>query len=216
MYVIKKLTKYLLLCTIMLNSLNVLSQRITEFSGDYDIFLQELNNIFQKVSVKETKLLCEEMYTDLVFKWDNGVYTNELKENIHSVCNLILKRRLKAYPHFYFYLGSMNAMMDADQPLNSYRAWHKTVDQLVNDKRSSKPFTTFIENSFRLLKKNVLYESRATKWVSDNGNFYFDYDTVPKVIFDRLTLTCYANKDSSKIYMTQGVYMPLSQMWNGT
>ncbi|MBN1338746.1 MAG: hypothetical protein JXA03_05445 [Bacteroidales bacterium] len=194
---------------------SVKGQYFDKFSNEYDDFLNELRVMFEKISVKETRELSLAEFEQFVAKWNNGDYTEELKENIYDICSQMLSRRLKAHPHFYHYLAGMNSMMDAGQPVNSYRAWHKTLDELVKDKRSSKPLSVFLENSLYLLRENSLYLSRATRWVSNNNNFYFDYDTVPKIIFDKLTLTCYALNDSTAIYNTQGTYYPLTNMWYG-
>ena len=109
----------------------------------------------------------------------------------------------------------MNGLLEFDHSAVSYYAWHKSVDELVKDKRSTKPFTEFIKTSYELLYENTLYKSRATQWKSNTYEFEFIYDTVPAVKFKDLNLKCYSNKDSSIIYDTKGVYFPLNNRWVG-
>ena len=191
------------------------AQSFKEFSRDSESFFKELNSLFSKVSVKENRELCEESMEKFIEFWNTGVFTKEIKENTRGICNLMLKRRLKAYPHFYHYISSINGLMEYDHSSQSFTAWYKSVEELVQDKRSTKLITSFLKTSFELLYENVLYRSRATEWKSSTYDFVFDFDSVPVVKFDTLNLKCYANKDSSVIYNTIGVYYPLKSLWVG-
>lgn len=191
------------------------SQNIKEFSKDPDKFFGELNDMFSKVSVKEEKDLCEGMMKKFTVFWNTGVFNKELKENTRETCNGLLSRRMKAYPDFYNYLSSLNGLMEFYHPAESYRAWEKGIEMLVNDKRSSKPLTSFLETSNQLIYENVLYRSKATEWKSSTQEFRFDFDSVPIVRIEKLNLICYSNKDSAIIYETRGDFYPLKSVWKG-
>ena len=211
-----KLRRFFFLQLIFILSISGLyAQSFKEFSRDSESFFKELNSLFSKVSVKENKEKCEESMEKFIEFWNTGVFTKEIKENTRGICNLMLKRRLKAYPHFYHYLSSINGLMEYDHSSQSFTAWYKSVEELVQDKRSTKLITSFLKTSFELLYENVLYRSRATEWKSSTYDFVFDFDSVPVVKFDTLNLKCYANKDSSVIYNTIGVYYPLKSLWVG-
>ncbi len=190
-------------------------QNFKEFSNDSEKFLGQLNGLFSKISLKERKEDCETMMKKFTEFWNTGVFTKEIKENIRENCNLMLTRRLKAYPYYYYYLSSVGGMMEMDQPPDSYKAWNKSVIELINDRRSAKPISSFLTTTYDLLYENILYTSNATTWKSGSSNFVFRYDTVPEVTFDKLDLYCYANKDSSIIYDTKGVFFPLNSNWIG-
>ena len=191
------------------------SQQLKQFSNEPEKFLKELNDLFSKISVKEQRQQSEDLMVHFSDYWNTGVFTKEIKENTHEICNLMLKRRLKAYPHFFNYLSSVTGLMDYDHPVESYLAWHQSVNVLVNDKRSTKQITSFLATSYILLYENILYRSRATEWKSSTYDFYFAYDSVPSVVFKELNLTCIANKDSSVIYDTKGIFYPLKSKWIG-
>ncbi len=191
------------------------AQNLKEFSNESEQFFSELNSMFSKVSVKEQKDLCDVMMDKFTEYWNTGIYTKELKENMREVCNQLLARRMKAYPEFYNYLSGMNGLMEYDHPEESYRAWEKSVLKLVNDRRSTKPVTSFLETSVDLLYDNVLYRSKAAVWKASTVEFRFDYDTVPVVRFEKLNLTCYSNNDSAIIYDTKGNFYPLKSIWKG-
>ena len=191
------------------------SQNIKEFSTETEQFFSELNSLFAKISLKENKEKCEVMMEKFMYNWNAGLFSREVKENTRAICNLMLKRRLKAYPHYYHFLSSVSGLMEYDHPSHSYNAWHKSVEILVSDKRSTKPITSFLKTSYELLYENVLYRTKATAWKTNTYNFVFAFDSVPVVIFEDMNLTCYANKDSTTIIDTKGVYYPLKSIWKG-
>ena len=210
-----KRTILLLLFLIELGITGSFSQKFSEFSADSEEFLDQMNDLFSQVNSKEDKNTCEEMMEQFTGYWNTGVFNKEIKDRIKLISNHMLNRRLRAWPDFYNYLSANMAMMDFDHSAESYEAWHQSIDQLVNDKRSSKPIKSFLETSHNLLYNNVLYESRATMWKSSTYDFVFEYDSTPVVVFEDLHLTCLAYSDSSVIYSTKGKFYPIDNYWYG-
>ncbi|MCB0805286.1 MAG: hypothetical protein KDC05_05765 [Bacteroidales bacterium] len=211
----RKLIIFILFYAVVIVSPPLFSQKFSEFSQNSEEFLDQLDNLFSQVNSKEDKDASEDMLEQYIEYWNTGVFTKEMKIRMNETCNLMLKRRMKAYPDFYNYLSANMGLMDYDHPIESYEAWNKSVDELVNDKRSSQPIKKFLETSYRLLYGNILYESRATAWKSSTYEFVFEYDSVPKVVFDDLDLTCTAYSDSSVIFNTKGIYYPIDNYWIG-
>ncbi|MCF8369685.1 MAG: hypothetical protein K9G76_11650 [Bacteroidales bacterium] len=204
-----------LLIVFILFSTGAKAQNIPEFSDDSEKFLSELNSMFSKVNIKEDRKECEDMMERFTEYWNAGNFSRELKQNIKHISNLMLNRRMKAFPQFFYYYSCNMSLMDLDHSQESYDAWHKSIDKLVQDKRSTKPFKDFLEISHSLLHKNILYQSRATQWRSSTYEYSFVYDSVPKVIFNDLNLICQAYQDSSVIYNTKGIYYPIDKEWVG-
>src|SRR5690606_32750597 len=63
--------------------------------------------------------------------------------------------------------------------------------------------------------ENALYNSPSNVWASNNGDYKFDFDSLPKVTFDSLDLICYSRGDSMKIIDTRGAYYPTENLWIG-
>ena len=211
----KNYLKILIVFSFLLFSPAAFSQRITHFSEDSQTFLKELGTFFGTVSHKGNKKKCEALMEKFTEYWNTGTYNKEFKDSIKVMCNLLLKRRLRPYPHFYNYISSMNGIMESDHPTDSYNEWYKTLSILANDKRSIKHVTTYLELSNNLINNLTLYESKGVAWKTDTYDFTFKYDSVPEVDFPMFTLKCYANKDSSVIFNTKGSYYPLKNRWIG-
>lgn len=203
-------------CIFLSTAPSVYSQTIKEFSNEPEQFFKELNDLFDKLTVKEQKDQCKEMMKKLDDFWNTGIFSREVRGNITVTCNLLLARRMKAYPEFYNYLSSVIGLMETDQSAESYNAWQKSVETVIADKRSTKPLTSFLQTSNELVNENVIYRSNATEWRTNSYKYSFVFDTVPKVIFEDMDLTCYSNKDSSVIYNTHGVFYPLENKWIGS
>ena len=127
------------------------SQNIKEFSGDQEQFFKELNDLFDKITVKEQKDLCKDMMEKFVDFWNTGVFSREVKGNITAVCNKLLVLRMRAYPEFFNFLASVNGLMESDHSTESYNAWERSVETVMADKRSTKPLTSFLQTSNELI-----------------------------------------------------------------
>ena len=207
--------KLIIVFSFLLFSSVAVPQRLTQFSDDSQTFLKELKAFFGTVSHKESKKKCDILIEKFTEYWNTGTYSKEFKDSIKVMCNLLLKRRLRPYPHFYNYLSSMNGIMEYDHPIESYKAWYKGLETMANDKRSIKHVTVFLEASNNLINHLTLYKSKGVAWKADTYDFVFKFDSVPEVDFPMFTLKCYANKDSSVILNTKGSYFPLRNRWIG-
>ncbi|MDP4266161.1 MAG: hypothetical protein Q8880_01845 [Bacteroidota bacterium] len=196
---------------IILKSSIAYSQALRSFTSESDQYLKELMQFFKEEKGSEGKKFVEEF--SLV--WNSGKITDEQKDVLYKISNKMLKKKMKAFPHFHNYLSSVMSFINTSQSGKSYLAWQNSLESLINLSSSSK-FISFIDISNNLFNANILYKSSSTIWKSDNNNYAFEYDSLPKIIFHNLKLTCYTNNDSSVIFDTKGVYYPTEVKFNGT
>jgi hypothetical protein len=130
------------------------------------------------------------------------------------MANFMLKKRFEAFPHFRDFLAAVAAFANSGRSAAEFDTWMKSLDDMVQSGRK-KNFASFIEMCAGLFKDNSIYKSASTNWRSSNGNFTFEYDTVPKVVFAKLDLVCLAKGDSAVIHNTSGVYYPTQEIWRG-
>ena len=139
--------------------------------------------------------------------------TAEQKGDIIRTANLMLKKRMKAIPDFKNYLYAVISFKISNQNDESFKAWQASLTKLLE--RANKYYAAYILGCNNLFSGNILYQSASTKWVASNNDYIFDFDSLPKVVFKGIQLTCYAKKDSSIIEDTRGVYYPTIQTWYG-
>lgn len=192
------------------------SQSIRNFSKDKTFFLDELNTFFNedKNADKEKIEKAEAMLLSFSQIWNSTSIDDNQKNQLFSISNLMLKAKMRPFPHFYSFFNCIVDFKSSNQDEKSFNAWLKGISGLL-DTKTSRYFLPFVETTTDLLKNNYLYNSRATKWYSTSKDFYFQNDTVIKIIFPSLDLICQANSDSSVILNTKGVYYPIENKWIG-
>ncbi|MEI8202952.1 MAG: hypothetical protein WCH34_08070 [Bacteroidota bacterium] len=188
------------------------AQTIKKFSKNN--FIEELNTFFQEVNNKDDKKAGEALMKDFGLLWNSMSLTDSMKAQFYNNCNLMLKRKLKPFPHFKSYISTFTEFINSTVGNKSLASWQNSLKSLI-EKSSSAQFIVYLEQTQRLVTDNVIYASNATQWKSSSTDFQFEYDTTVRITFPKLDLICNANKDSSVIYETQGTYYPLQNLWKG-
>lgn len=188
--------------------------QIKEFSEDPNKFLPEMTSMYteldNKAKRKEGETFMLEQFTPF---WNTTLETKQ-KNTVIANCNEMLKEKMRAFPHFMKYMVSLMNLYKSNKLPTAFEAWHSTLSSLMEESTSNK-FLQFLKTSDSLFISNYLYKSTTTEWRANNNNYQFSYTDEPVVSFPALTLTCYANNDSSVIYNTSGKYYPLSKKWVG-
>ena len=192
-------------------SLYAQSTTIKAFSKDSVLFFEEMTTFLTDVKKKEGKKFMEEF--EIV--WYGGVLSENQRNTIYRTCNFMLDKKLHPYPEFHSYLFSLMSFVESGQSYESFSAWQKSINQLMDGKNKRK-FTEYLKFSNGLFEQNALYVSASTVWRSNNTNYKFEMENgVPKIIFPSLDLKCFAKGDSAIIYNTKGYYYPTLNLWYG-
>lgn len=204
--IIQLLTFSLLLCSNQLQA-----QAPKTFSSDPAAFFKELKGYMELTNKKETEKVMdafEEIWLE------EPKFSAEQQKIIIGTANNMLKKRMKPYPDFSNYVGALMSFINSGRDVQVFTNWHNSLDKMLQS--SSKRYSDYIENVAGLFKDNILYESSSTKWVASTGDYLFEFDTVPRISFPAMDLTCYAKGDSSVITGIKGYYYPLSKSFTGT
>lgn len=203
------------LVLVVLFSLNgsVYGQKPTHFSADSTQFITELNLLFSGISDQEKKIIAPEIL-DFTRKWNTGQFDQERKKIIATICNEMVKKKIRAYPDFYNYINTLNIFYNSKQPDALFNPWSDILKKLILEKNSRK-FISFLESTKNLFSEKLVYKSASTQWKITDPVFRFFYDSVPFIEFSKSDLVCYANKDSLNISGTRGIYFPLTNIWKG-
>ncbi len=190
------------------------SQTLKVFSKDSEPFLKELTDLFQAVSSKEQKDLGKDLMTEFTDLWMTNKFTKDTKDSIYSMCNVMLKRKMKTYPNYEQYLRAEINFFKSKLDENSYDSWHVCLRKLAAMTNNIR-FMALLESTNLLLTKTELYETQLTVWKSNSADYTFKYDSVPYFEFPSLDLTCVKKNDSTTIYNTQGRFYPTTNTWIG-
>jgi hypothetical protein len=198
--------------TLFINN-STYAQQLKNFSTDNNSFLGEMKDLLETKDKKEGKELMEKF----TLVWNGSYYGNDEKKKIIETANELLKKRALAFPHFQEYLLSLIAFSNANHAKSSYQNWEKGLVYMCQKKNVTlNAIDTYLDNSEGLVRKGNVFKSTTTRWNVSTKDFKFIFDGEDvKVIFGQTDLSCYAKRDSSSIYSTQGIYFPFTKTWKG-
>ncbi len=206
----KRIRFYFFLSLFFLFASSASSQSIKAFTPDPVKFLKELEQFFEESNKNEG----EDLMKLFIPVWNGGKFASLQQEAIYKTTNGMLKKRMKAFPDFKIYLTTLMSFVNAGKSSELFDAWQNSLDKLLL--LPSRNFGGYVSICNNLFKDNSLYVSPSTRWYSDNNDYKFDYDSLPKIIFPVMNLTCVAKDDSSVITETKGVYYPNRLAFFGT
>ncbi|MBK5284142.1 MAG: hypothetical protein JJE25_01960 [Bacteroidia bacterium] len=190
------------------NSLH--GQSIKEFTPNSVKYAEELKKFFEETASKQSA----EILDDFIPLWKAGKFSSSEQDAIYRTSNQMMKRRMKAEPDFKNYLSALVAFALGNFQESTFTGWQQSLDALLQGKNTV--FISYVLVSKSLFTDNSLYASQSVNWHADNNNFTFSFDSVAKISFPALTLTCTSKGDSSVIYNTKGVYSPTLESFSGS
>lgn len=183
-----------------------------KFTGEAETFSTELRSFMGPNLSEEQSILLN----SFISTWDSTIFTTEIKNGIISASNSLVLKRMRPNPHFTGYLGTIMNFVNYDVDFNKLEQWITGLNGVaVAQSASVNSLHSFITTTGELISDSLLYSSRSASWKILSNKFSFENDSVFKIIVPETDLLCYTNYDSTLIYNTSGVYIPITQLWHG-
>jgi hypothetical protein len=163
------------------------------YSQNREKFIKELINVFGDLNTSDPKDFVKKELQPLLIETSD--FPDDQFKKMVETCNLMESKKLHPFPELYNYVYSMYSIVVKRQTLASYRAWHGSVEQLLNSKNINR-FKDFIELSSDFFSKSVIAESPNHAWYYIGGNFAFDVADKPIMKFDSGKLVCLVKNTS--------------------
>jgi len=182
------------------------AQKFTSFSEDSIKFVKELDTYFQENTPNKEE--AKKFTDDFAKFWKTPDFTNAYKDYVYRTCNKMLSKRMKPYPFFRDYLVAVANYIDNAKEFKGFESWQVCIEKGLNTK-NTKAYGELLETSLNLFENNVFYKSTAFEWLTQQGEYKFEYDSLPKVVFPVFTLKCRnAREDSLTIEGISGTFYP--------
>lgn len=139
--------------------------------------------------------------------------TDSQMREIIIMSNKMLDKRMKAIPDFESYITAVISFMITDQPASSFNSWTNSCKKIVTE--TKRKFSAYISKCNDLFLFQSIHLTNTIDWKAPKANYVFDYDSLPKVVFEEFDLKCFAKGDSSIIEKTKGVYYPTQNVFYG-
>lgn len=202
-----------LLFILAIFSTGVFAQKITSFSSDTLKYIKELDAYFQEGAAnKEDAAKFVENFKKF---WQSAAFSRGFKDYVYSTSNTMLQKKLKPYPYFQNYLLAVSNFIRSKQDYDNFESWQVVLEKVLKSK-NAKPIENFLEMSVNLFEEGVFYRSPSFDWYTLEGAYKFDYDSLPKLVFQEFTLHGRNPRfDSISIENTSGTYYPTSGRFYG-
>ena len=195
---------FISLFTMAVSAIN--AQKLTEFSRDSVKFIKELNDYFYDFSANKKD--AEEYMSGFQKVWKSPEFSSKYRAAVYKTSNTMLQRKLKPYPYFISYLNAVVNFMDSKQNPEVFDNWQLCIEKIFNSK-NLKSFGDYLEMSENIFANNTFYKSPTYSYRSEQTNYKFEFDSLPKVIFPRFTLVGASPRgDSISIENIEGIYYP--------
>jgi hypothetical protein len=210
-----KYIRFLVFFYFLLQFSLISGQNFNGFSGKTETYLSELRQFFQAVTDKDGKKAAELFLTDFSLFWESSAIDENDRQSIANLSVQMFRKKMRPFPHFSDYLGLVQTVFQTNQKKQTFIALQNVLSDLIN-RSTSKPFTDFVLFSNSFFNENILYSSSSTIWKAHSRDFEFIFENEFQIVYSTpMTLTCYANNDSSVIMNTSGVFYPARNLWSG-
>ena len=198
---------------LLLSSIS-LAQAPRSFSNDSIEFIKELTLLFESINLEKNKEASLESLNRFYNLWSAERFTPAQKQLVYNTSNLMLQKRVRAYPGFNKFIQALALFKEKSHPENSFNSWLEGMYQSLDSRRNSRLFLKLLDFSSWLLNENILHQSGIYAWYCDGG-YRFNYDSVLYVDLPEFDLTCRTKNDSTTIRNTTGKYYPETNLWLG-
>lgn len=183
------------------------AQKGIQFSADSVKFIKELSDYFYDFSANKKD--AEEYLVGFQKAWKSPEFSSKYKAAVYKTSNTMLQRKLKPYPYFIGYLNAVINFIDSKQQPKVFDNWQMCIDKIVAAK-NPKNYAEYLETSEAIFKDNTFYTSTTYNYRSEQPNYQFEFDSIPKIVFPSFTLMGLSPRgDSIAIENTKGTYYPL-------
>ncbi|WP_421919864.1 hypothetical protein [Marinifilum sp.] len=203
----------LLLLSVIFGSFNLYGQSIKSFPHDslefQEGFLKFMNHPSKK---KESKAFAEKFPQF----WFSSQITPKERKKIYEVSDILLQKRARSFPDFYNYFKTLMLFQQQNRSASDFDNWHSGfLKHIRNKKTKLSKSKDFLMQTQHLLQDSVINKSHAVEWKAKNAQFRYLFDEKLSIEFKQADLLCIAQRDTSKIYNTSGIYDPFAKIWNG-
>lgn len=202
-----------LLSCLLLPLIPAKSQINSSFTGEPGTYTSELSDFMgPNLNEEHTGML-----NRLISSWDSIMIDPGTKGLIISASIKLENKRMRPNPHFTGFIATLITFIDYDIDHDLFNTWLDGLNRLASEPGTRvSEITSFISTAAKLISDNILYESSSVIWKTSSNRFSFSNDSIFIINIPESDITCYAQRDSTVIYDTQGSYSPVTKIWQGS
>ncbi len=182
------------------------AQKTNQFASDTTKFPRDLAQYITENTVNKEQAV--EFVKNFEKLWTTNVIAGYFKETSIKTANAMLAKKFKPYPYFYSYFNTLINAVQSGQTGDNFLKWQQCVNKTLAAK-SLRGVSEFFEMSENLFKNSTFFKTPAYTYYCKEQAFIFEYDSIPKVRFENITLIgSNPRGDSIAIEETEGTFFP--------
>ena len=146
---------------------------------------------------------------------EGNVFSTAEKTKFRETLKLLIDSKSKVFPDFDNYIQAFILFPFSQKSESELLEWNEIVIKIYSDKKLKKFGGEFVESSIGLFKDLTFFKTEWIAWKTDNLQYRFAFDSLPRIEFPSLNLKCYSRGDSTAIYETTGNYFPTLEKFIG-
>lgn len=187
------------------------------YSNDREKFVKEFQKQISEYGRGESRAFAKDQLEPMLL--ESSEFPDEYFTRMVTTCNRLEEKRFGTYPEIFNYVLSVYSFVSGKQSKESYKAWHTSVDDLIENRNKDK-FTDFIEFSAGFFSERKIAESSDFGWFYEGGTYKFENKKNAVIIFSGGNLVCRIESggkfvDSIHVANTGGEYDPTLKKWEG-
>ncbi|MFN5093534.1 MAG: hypothetical protein ACK5EW_09790 [Bacteroidota bacterium] len=191
---------------ILIAGLSLSAQKTTGLPEDDEKMLKALTALFEEQQKDAGKTLIEQQLKPM---WlTPGQFSDAEKKNFRQTIDLLTSKRYSVIPTVQQYIELSMLFKEMQTPAAKVNGFHDLLNQCIknNSKKINKATDVLIASALGLFRENTIYSDVKRAWKTDNSNFDFAYDSLPKIVFPSLKISCVQGDKNIFIENTQGFY----------
>lgn len=189
------------------------AQSLKSFSEDKTVFPSEVEYFLSGISNPSIVMKVRELLLEFEEAWNTDIYSEEEKTVIVENANILLKRKMKAYPYFYQYITIVHNLKNKANR-EALAIWSKDFKDRV-PVITQRRIEAYLKQYEFLARDNILYESSTFNWNCSDSSLKMEYDTAIRILYKDVDISCTTRKDTSVILKTSGIFYPGTYGWTG-
>ena len=205
--------RYFILLIVIFTANSIFAQSIKSFTRDSIQFQKELLEFMDNPSKKKEYKEFTEQFPPF---W-NALQSNiHERNNVYEISDLLRAKRARSFPDFYNYFKTLLLFQQQNRSAKDFSSWHNGLLQHVQNRKSKLSNTKdFLIQTQNFLQDSIINKSYSTQWKVKNASYNYQFDDKLSIQINTAELYCIAQRDTSRIYDTKGIYYPFEKLWIG-
>ena len=181
------------------------AQRLREFRGEPQAYLEDLETFLKEAKVKEKDAL-ENLMFSFSDVWQSGAIDDKEAAAIYKISNSFLKKRMTAFEGWHDFLLTV-VFFENEGEAQLLLPWLEDLSALISEK-PARISQDYLHTMYLSLTDYILFDDGRIRWRVSGSDLNLKFEGEPYFTFEFIDLWGIFKDDSTFIEATSGVFYP--------